>query len=41
MANFSMKIQRDDVDALFGLDQFAEIFDSEDMTQLAYMNWQV
>ncbi|MCG7562606.1 DUF4178 domain-containing protein [Pseudoalteromonas sp. McH1-42] len=33
-ANFSVKIQRDDVDAIFTLDEFARIFDEEFLTQL-------
>ncbi|MEJ6474056.1 DUF4178 domain-containing protein [Pseudoalteromonas piscicida] len=33
-ANFSIKIQRDDVDAIFTLDEFARIFDEESLTQL-------
>lgn len=33
-ANISIKIQPDDVDALFGLDQFADIFDSEALSEL-------
>jgi len=33
-ANFSIKIQRQDVDDLFGLDQFADIFDSEDLSEI-------
>lgn len=34
-ANFSVKIERGDVEHLFSLEQFADIFDSEDMTELA------
>jgi hypothetical protein len=37
-ANFSIKIQRKDVEDLFGLDQFAEIFDSEDLTTVKRIN---
>jgi hypothetical protein len=33
-ANFSLKISRNDVENLFGLDQFAEIFDSEDLVTI-------
>ncbi len=33
-ANFSIKIQRQDVDNLFDLDQFAEIFDVEDLVSV-------
>lgn len=33
-ANFSIKIQRQDVDDLFTLDQFAGVFDSEDLVEL-------
>lgn len=33
-ANFSIKIQREDVDAIFTLDEFARIFDEEDLTHL-------
>lgn len=34
-ANFSLKIERSDVEHLFSLDQFADIFDSEDMSELS------
>ncbi|MBE0364834.1 hypothetical protein PULV_a4198 [Pseudoalteromonas ulvae UL12] len=33
-ANFSIKIQRDDVDAIFTLDEFARIFDEETLTHI-------
>ncbi|MCF2908743.1 DUF4178 domain-containing protein [Pseudoalteromonas sp. DL2-H2.2] len=33
-ANFSVKIQRDDVDAIFTLDEFARIFDEESLTRI-------
>lgn len=36
--NFSIKIQRQDVDELFTLDQFAEIFDSEDLVSIERVN---
>lgn len=37
-AHFSMKVERQDVDQLFGLDQFADIFDSEDLSELQRVN---
>lgn len=37
-ANFSIKIQRQEVDELFDLDKFAEIFDSEDLTDITRVN---
>lgn len=33
-ANFSIKIQREDVDAIFSLDEFARIFDEESLTHI-------
>ncbi|QZO12099.1 DUF4178 domain-containing protein [Pseudoalteromonas piscicida] len=33
-ANFSIKIQREDVDAIFTLDEFAHIFDEEALTHI-------
>lgn len=33
-ANFAVKIQRDDVDAIFTLDEFARIFDEESLTEI-------
>lgn len=37
-ANFSIKIQRDDVDAIFTLDEFARIFDEDDLTYIDVKN---
>jgi hypothetical protein len=37
-ANFSIKVQRQDVDDLFTLDQFASIFDSEDLVTIERVN---
>lgn len=37
-ANFSIKIQRDDVDKIFGLDEFARIFDEESLTHIQVQN---
>lgn len=37
-ANFSIKIQRDDVDEIFTLDEFARIFDEEDLTFIKVAN---
>ncbi|NQZ05650.1 MAG: DUF4178 domain-containing protein [Algicola sp.] len=37
-ANFSIKIQRSEVEALFDLDQFAEIFDSDDLVTIKRIN---
>lgn len=37
-ANFSLKVQRQDVGDLFDLDQFAEIFDSEELVGLDRLN---
>lgn len=37
-ANFSIKIQRQDVDDLFGLDQFAGVFDSEALVTIKRIN---
>ncbi len=37
-ANFSIKIQRDEVDEIFTLDEFARIFDEDDLTYLEVKN---
>ncbi|MBQ4834044.1 DUF4178 domain-containing protein [Pseudoalteromonas sp. MMG010] len=37
-AHFSIKIQRDDVDAIFTLDEFARIFDEESLTHITVKN---
>lgn len=37
-ANFSIKIQRDDVDEIFGLDEFSRIFDEESLTHIIVKN---
>ncbi|WP_199609275.1 hypothetical protein [Flocculibacter collagenilyticus] len=37
-ANFSIKIQRSDVDAIFTLDEFARIFDEDGLTQIKVAN---
>ncbi|MFP3428048.1 hypothetical protein R0J88_23800, partial [Pseudoalteromonas sp. SIMBA_162] len=37
-ANFSLKVQRDDVDDIFTLDEFARIFDDESLTHIAVKN---
>lgn len=37
-ANFSIKIQRDDVDSIFTLDEFARIFDEEALTHITTQN---
>jgi hypothetical protein len=37
-ANFSIKIQRDDVDEIFTLDEFARIFDEEALTDISVAN---
>jgi len=37
-ANFSIKIQRDDVDSIFTLDEFARIFDEEELTFIEVKN---
>lgn len=37
-ANFSIKIQRDEVDEIFTLDAFARIFDEDDLTYLEVKN---
>lgn len=37
-ANFSIKIQRDEVDEIFTLDEFARIFDEESLTHVTVQN---
>jgi hypothetical protein len=37
-ANFSIKIQRDDVAEIFGLDEFSRIFDEESLTTIKVQN---
>ncbi|KTF10275.1 MULTISPECIES: DUF4178 domain-containing protein [unclassified Pseudoalteromonas] len=37
-ANFSIKVQRDEVDDIFTLDEFARIFDEESLTHIAVKN---
>ncbi|MFX3701697.1 hypothetical protein ACJBSS_12135, partial [Streptococcus suis] len=37
-ANFSIKIQRDEVDEIFSLDEFARIFDEEQLTLIKLKN---
>ncbi len=37
-ANLSIKVQREDVDAIFTLDEFARIFDEEELTQIQVKN---
>ena len=37
-ANFSIKIQRDEVDEIFTLDEFARIFDEEQLTHITVSN---
>lgn len=37
-ANFSIKIQRDEVEQIFGLDDFARIFDEESLTNIQVQN---
>lgn len=37
-ANFSIKIQRDEVEDIFGLDEFARIFDEESLTHITVQN---
>ncbi|MBD1582393.1 DUF4178 domain-containing protein [Pseudoalteromonas sp. S16_S37] len=37
-ANFSIKIQRDDVDEIFTLDEFARIFDEDSLTEITVAN---
>ena len=37
-ANFAIKIQRDDVDEIFTLDEFARIFDEDELTAINVQN---
>ncbi|CAM4065817.1 hypothetical protein [Pseudoalteromonas byunsanensis] len=37
-ANFSIKVQREDVDDIFTLDEFARIFDEDSLTQISVVN---
>lgn len=37
-ANFSIKVQRDEVEDIFGLDHFARIFDEESLTHITVQN---